>query len=301
MTTVYVANAPPVKNAVFTFYTCLVSVADTDNFKSNPTLAAGDITVSIDGGAFNNIGTLPTPISAGPVLPVALTAAEMNGNVIMVKFADAAGDEWQGQLVVIRTETAGTVSDGTGVTLAAGAITAAVVATGAIDADALATDAVTEIWSAASRTLTQSAAAVSAAVSGSSLNITIGATYSATISGLTISATWEHIYLTIKDMASDADANSIIQIMVTNPADAVNDGIMYLDKTAATVTTKAYGSLTIDQAGGTVTIAIKDEGTLLLPDGTYTYDIKQITSAGASTVLSASAGCIVGFTETRAV
>lgn len=97
------SSLPPVKNAAFTFHMALVSTADTDIFKTTPTLAAGDITVSIDGGNFANIGTLPTQIQSTGVLQVALTQAEMNGDIITVLFHDVAGAEWQDQIVTIYT------------------------------------------------------------------------------------------------------------------------------------------------------------------------------------------------------
>lgn len=99
------AGIPPLKNSAYTFDTSLVSQADTDIFKTSVTLAAGDITVSKDGGAFANITTLPTEISTTGVLPVALTATEMNADRVTVRFHDAAGDEWQDLLVTIETET----------------------------------------------------------------------------------------------------------------------------------------------------------------------------------------------------
>lgn len=93
----------PKKNTAFTFYVALTSVADTDNFKTSPTLAAGDITVSKDGGNFQNIGTLPTQVQSTGVLPVALTADEMNADNVVVLFHDASGDEWQDLVVNIQT------------------------------------------------------------------------------------------------------------------------------------------------------------------------------------------------------
>lgn len=99
------AGVPPLKNSAYTFDVCLVSQADTDVFKTSVTLAAGDIQVSKDGGSFSNITTLPTEISTTGVLPVALTATEMNADRIVVRFHDAAGDEWQDLLVTIETET----------------------------------------------------------------------------------------------------------------------------------------------------------------------------------------------------
>lgn len=97
------ASSPPKKNAAYTFYVALTSQADTDIFKTTPTLAAGDITVSKDGGNFNNIGTLPTQIQATGVLPVVLTADEMNADKVVVLFHDAAGAEWQDLVVHIDT------------------------------------------------------------------------------------------------------------------------------------------------------------------------------------------------------
>lgn len=97
------SSLPPVRGAAFTFYVCLVSQADTDIFKTSPTLAAGDITVSKDGGDFANITTLPTQVQSTGVLPVALTATEMTADVVVVRFHDAAGDEWQDALVTIYT------------------------------------------------------------------------------------------------------------------------------------------------------------------------------------------------------
>jgi hypothetical protein len=49
------------------------------------------------------------------------------------------------------------------------------------------------LWAWTSRTLTQPAAAVVAAVTGSTLTITNRVTFSATISGLTIPATWSKV------------------------------------------------------------------------------------------------------------
>lgn len=91
-------------NTAYTFYVGLASQADTKLFQANPTLAAGDVKISIDGGAFANITSLPTiSPAAGRQVKVALTAAEMNGNFIAVQFVDAAGAEWCDFLYEIET------------------------------------------------------------------------------------------------------------------------------------------------------------------------------------------------------
>lgn len=94
----------PKKNTAFTFALSLVETAARPNFKANPTLATGDFKVSIDGGAFNNLATLPTVSPAsGRNVQVALSAAEMNGDRIVVQAVDAAGAEWDEVMAVILT------------------------------------------------------------------------------------------------------------------------------------------------------------------------------------------------------
>lgn len=180
---------PAKKNTAFIFYASLISQANTKIMKVNPTLAAGDFKVSIDGGTLNNLATLPTVTpAAGSMVKFSLSAGEMNGDNITVVCLDAAGAEWCDLTINIQTAarqiedlaypatsgrsmvvdaaglvdanmvkmgpsaggTAQTARDiGLSVLLAAGAITASVVATDAIDADALAADAITEIWAKA--------------------------------------------------------------------------------------------------------------------------------------------------------
>lgn len=86
---------PPKVNTAYQVPVNLISQANTKVFQSNPTIAAGDFKVSIDGGAFANLATLPavTPAGSKAVL-IDLSAAEMNGANIMVLCSDAAGAEW---------------------------------------------------------------------------------------------------------------------------------------------------------------------------------------------------------------
>lgn len=86
----------PKKNTAFIYYLAgLPSQATPGTFESAPTLAAGDVKVSTDGGVLANITTLPTVTpAAGMQVKISLSAAEMNGDNITVRFTDAAGDEW---------------------------------------------------------------------------------------------------------------------------------------------------------------------------------------------------------------
>lgn len=94
------------KNTEYIFYAGLPSQADTKLNQTNPTIAAGDFKVSIDGAAFANLGTLPavTP-AAGKAVKITLSASEMNGDNIIVSASDAAGAEWCDQLWNIQTTT----------------------------------------------------------------------------------------------------------------------------------------------------------------------------------------------------
>ena len=99
------ASFPPKKNTAFNFQVALTSRASRPQFQANPTLAAGDVLVYIDGASSANIASLPTAIDSGSVLTVALTAAEMNGDAIAIEFSDAAGAEWDDLLVTMQTST----------------------------------------------------------------------------------------------------------------------------------------------------------------------------------------------------
>lgn len=97
---------PPKKNTEYIFYISLRDQADTKLFKSSATLAAGDAKVSIDGGALNNLGTLPAVTPAASVMvKVTLSAAEMNGDNITFVMSDASGAEWCDLVVNLQTAT----------------------------------------------------------------------------------------------------------------------------------------------------------------------------------------------------
>jgi hypothetical protein len=79
----------------YIFYVSLVSQADTKLMKVNPTIAAGDFKVSIDGGALANLGTLPTVTPASSAMvKITLSTSEMAGANATVVCSDAAGAEW---------------------------------------------------------------------------------------------------------------------------------------------------------------------------------------------------------------
>lgn len=95
----------PKKNVAFDFNVSLVSASTGNSFQANPTLAIGDVKVSIDNAALANITTLPTVSPASSrIVRVSLSQAEMNGDRIAVQFVDAAGAEWQECMIEIITD-----------------------------------------------------------------------------------------------------------------------------------------------------------------------------------------------------
>jgi hypothetical protein len=95
---------PPKRGVEYIFYLSLVSQADTKLLLANPTLAAGDVTISKDGGAFANLATLPTVTPAsGYSVKVIVSATEMTADNVLIVFADAAGAQWCGVAINIQT------------------------------------------------------------------------------------------------------------------------------------------------------------------------------------------------------
>jgi len=96
----------PVKGEAYTFYVSLVDISDPDNFKSNPTIAAGDFQISIDDSTFANLTNLPTVTPASSIqVKIVLTSTEMTGDKVNAQGIDQAGDEWQDIYVAIDVPT----------------------------------------------------------------------------------------------------------------------------------------------------------------------------------------------------
>lgn len=151
----------------------------------------------------------------------------------------------------------------------------------------------TDPWAATTRTLTSSAAATAAAVSGSTLTITRGDTFSAALTGLGNIATRTKLWFTVKVNRTLADTAAVIQITEAGGLVALN---------GAAYATSGHGSLTVtDAAAGNVTIALDEAATALLPEiSGLAYDIQQLTAAGAVQTLTDSSLSITA-DVTRAV
>jgi hypothetical protein len=89
----------------------LIQTADHVSLQTTPTIAAGDFQVSIDGGALANLATLPTEEPAGSgIVKLELSAEEMRGDEIVVRWVDQADDEWDPGYVTLYTDAAAMLS-----------------------------------------------------------------------------------------------------------------------------------------------------------------------------------------------
>lgn len=98
---------PPVKGEDFIFAVGLEDANNLGSFKASPTLAAGDVKVSKDGGAYANINTLPTVTPTGGTdVEVTLSATEMTADRVTVTFIDQSSPkEWADFKICILTTT----------------------------------------------------------------------------------------------------------------------------------------------------------------------------------------------------
>lgn len=99
------AYNPPVNGAAFRTSVALMDFANPGSYKANPTLAAGDVKVSKDFGAFANLTTLPAVApAAGVQVQVDLSGTEMTADIVGIAFIDqTTPKEWADFFLVIHT------------------------------------------------------------------------------------------------------------------------------------------------------------------------------------------------------
>lgn len=251
-----------------------------------PTTADRTLDVDANGGA--EVGSF----QAGAITAAAIATGAIDADALA---ADAVTEIWAGSTA----PTASAVADQVWDELLAGHAVAGSTGEALTNAGAAATPPTeAEIWSYATRTLTQTAAQVVAAVSGSSLAVVKNVDYTATLTGLTISAVWTKVWFTIKSDKSADDDEAVIQIQESNPGGAT-DGVLYFNADDATVAQQAQGSLTVDQPNGTIAIDIDDDLTADLEAGRYSYDVKLLTATGTQLLTSGTVN--VTETETHAI
>ena len=183
---------PPKRGVEYIFYVGLVSQADAKLLKANPTLAAGDVQISKDGGAFANLTTLPavTPAS-GKAVKVTVSATEMTSDNATIVFSDAAGAEWCDLIINIATAARQIDDLATPTNITAGTITTATNLTNLpaipnnwLTAAGIAADAITDAKVAADVTIASVTGAVGSVAGQTLANLDVASSTLATAANL---------------------------------------------------------------------------------------------------------------------
>jgi len=138
-----------------------------------------------------------------------------------------------------------------------------------------------DIWTYATRTLTQSAASLAATVAADDITAHRGDTLVAALTGLgDFASTWVKVYWTAKTNKGDADTAAILQVLLSNPASGTTDGLLYINGEAATTKTNALLTMVNATTGAlTITVAAAELAKLDEVAGLY-YDVQVIRSTG---------------------
>ena len=153
------------------------------------------------------------------------------------------------------------------------------------------------VWTSSPRTLTQSAASIVAAVSGSSITIQRGDTLNISLTGLGDLSGYVSLDFTVKVYKSDTDDEAILRIR-KNLSDS-GDGLLRINGEAASEATNASIAIDDINAGDiTVTLAAEESKTLLSRIDLY-YDIQKITATAVNTM--SNGYCTISADVTKAV
>lgn len=156
------------------------------------------------------------------------------------------------------------------------------------------TGVATAVWASSTRTLTQSAASVAAAVAGSTITCQRGDTLSASLTGLGDLSDRVKLWGTVKSDPSLPDTAATLMAEETAGLTRVN---------GAAYTTITDGDITVtDEVTGALTWTIQPAVTKDLAPGPYTYDLQKLTAAGVVTTVTYAQFIVTGTGDiTRAV
>lgn len=144
------------------------------------------------------------------------------------------------------------------------------------------------------------AATVTTPIVGTVLAFTIGAAFTATVTGLTISAAWTGFDFSLKHSLDDADSAAVLRVRVSNAAAPTTDGALIVEGVAATAAQRILASLTVTQAAGTVALSLTAAlANALYPAAALVWDLKEFTAS--SQAIRATGTATVAYAVTRAI
>lgn len=129
---------------------------------------------------------------------------------------------------------------------------------------------VAAVWAYATRTLTQSAASVTAAVTGSSVTVYRGTRWSIALTGLPVNTGYTAIIFSVKRRESDADSAAIFQVRTTTGLTAF---------AGAPTVTAGQAAITVNSSTA-ITITCEAATTVYATPGTYSYGVKYMDASG---------------------
>lgn len=146
------------------------------------------------------------------------------------------------------------------------------------------------VWAYAQRTLTQSAAQVQAAVTGSDIAIRRGDTVVIALTGLGSIAARTKLWFGLKEHLADADGESVALVEET-------DGLTVL--CGAVYETAADGEIVVDdEAAGNITITLAAAVTAqMTPRHGLDYDVQMLTASGVRTLTAGRASVLADVTR----
>lgn len=136
---------------------------------------------------------------------------------------------------------------------------------------------VAAVWAYATRTLTQGAASVIAAVTGSGVTVYRGTTWSIPLTGLPSNTGYTAIIFTVKRDTEDADADSVFYVRLNAPD--VGSGLIYFEGIASP--TAGQASITVVSATA-ITITLAAATADDAPLGDFHYGVKYISASGVT-------------------
>lgn len=126
------------------------------------------------------------------------------------------------------------------------------------------------VWAYATRTLTQAAASVVAAVTGSNVTVYRGTRWSIALTGLPTNTGYTAIIFSVKRFDSDTDADAIFQVRTTT-------GLTAFD--GAPTVTAGQAAITVNSATA-ITITAEAATTVYATPGVYSYGVKYLDGSG---------------------
>jgi len=164
-----------------------------------------------------------------------------------------------------------------------------------------------DVWSHATRTLTNQGVEATYPAGGDPLIIYRDTTVTISLTGLGDSTgdAGTKIFFTAKENLEDADTSSILQLVCTRAdpiTDPDTDDLLYINKAAPTAVTEGT-FVFADHTDGTAVVTIAGAAAAYLPIYAATplyWDVKMVTAAGVSTILSTGSMYIYG-TPTRTI